>query len=171
MSKHFSLRGFGLAGALFGAMIMPQASATATTIERVVSPGGIEAWLVREPSVPLIAMYFAFKGGADQDPAGKPGVGYMTSALLDDGAGELDATAFHKLLEEYAIELRFGTDHDRVQGSVRMLKEWQEKGFDLLRLSLTAPRFDADALERARAQVLAGLRRETTSPNSIARPA
>ena len=149
-------------------MIVLHAPARATTIEKVVSPGGIEAWLVREPAIPLIAMDFAFKGGADQDPAGKPGVGYLTSGLLDDGAGDLDAKAFQQRLEENAIEMRFATGRSHLQGSVRMLKERQEQGFELLRLALTAPRFDADALERGRAQALAGLRRETTSPNDIA---
>ena len=47
---------------------------TPTTMERVVSPKGITAWLVREPSVPLIAIEFAFRGGATQDPVDKPGV-------------------------------------------------------------------------------------------------
>ena len=47
--------------------------ASATTIERVISPGGIEAWLVQDASVPLIAMNFSFQGGATQDPEGKAG--------------------------------------------------------------------------------------------------
>jgi len=156
------------AAALVLALLGAQPAANATTIERVVSPGGIEAWLVHDSAVPLIAMDFAFQGGGDQDPDSKPGVGYMTTALLDDGAGELDAKAFQQKLEEYAIEMRFSTGRSHVLGSVRMLKEWQTQGFDLLRLAVTAPRFDADAVERARAQVLAGLRRETTSPNDIA---
>ena len=168
MTIHHLHRLKHLAGVLIAVLVMWHAPAQATTIERVVSPGGIVAWLVREPSIPLIAMDFAFKGGADQDPANKPGVGYMTSALLDDGAGDLNAKAFHQLLEEYAIELRFSTGRGRVQGSVRMLKERQEQGFDLLRRALTVPRFDADAVERVRAQMLSGLRRETTSPNEIA---
>ncbi len=50
----------------------------------------------------------------------------------------------------------------------RMLKDRQSDGFELLRLALTAPRFDAAAIERSRAQILASLRRETTNPNSIA---
>ncbi len=57
------------------AVAAPLAPAQATKIERVVSPGGIEAWLVRDPTVPLIAMDFAFLGGANQDPEDKPGVG------------------------------------------------------------------------------------------------
>ncbi len=168
MSLHLSPRILTPVAALMAAALLSQAPARATTIERVVSPGGIEAWLVREPAIPLVSLDFAFKGGSDQDPADKPGVGYLTTGVLDDGAGELNAEAFHRLLEETAVELRFSTGRSYVQGSVRMLKERQEQGFDLLRLALTAPRFDADAIERARAQVLSGLRRETTSPNDIA---
>jgi zinc protease len=142
--------------------------AGATTVQRVVSPGGIVAWLVHEPSLPLVALNFAFVGGATQDPADKPGVGYMVSSLLDDGAGELDAKAFQQRLEENAVELRFSVTQDYFFGSIRLLKDRQEQSFDLLRLALSQPRFDADAVGRVRDQILSGLRRETTDPGSIA---
>jgi len=142
--------------------------AGATTVQRVVSPGGIVAWLVHEPSLPLVALNFAFVGGATQDPADKPGVGYMVSSLLDDGAGELDAKAFQQRLEENAVELRFSVTQDYFFGSIRLLKDRQEQSFDLLRLALSQPRFDADAVGRVREQILSGLRRETTDPSSIA---
>ena len=142
--------------------------AGATTVQRVVSPGGIVAWLVHEPSLPLVALNFAFAGGATQDPADKPGVGYMVSSLLDDGAGELDAKAFQQRLEENAVELRFSVTQDYFYGSIRLLKDRQEQSFDLLRLALSQPRFDADAVGRVREQILSGLRRETTDPGSIA---
>ena len=142
--------------------------AGATTVQRVVSPGGIVAWLVHEPSLPLVALNFAFVGGATQDPADKPGVGYMVSSLLDDGAGELDAKAFQQRLEENAVELRFSVTQDYFYGSIRLLKDRREQSFDLLRLALNQPRFDADAVSRVREQILSGLRRETTDPGSIA---
>jgi zinc protease len=142
--------------------------AAATKIERVVSPGGIEAWLVREPSLPLLAINFAFVGGASQDPAAKPGVGHMTASLLDDGAGELDAKAFHERIEQNAVELRFRVTADYFSGSIRLLRERQDQSIELLRLSLNQPRFDADAVERVRAQILAGLRRASTNPNRVA---
>jgi zinc protease len=142
--------------------------ADATTVQRVVSPGGIAAWLVQEPSLPLVALNFAFVGGATGDPADKPGVGYMVSSLLDDGAGELDSKAFQQRLEENAVELRFSVTHDYFYGSIRLLKERQDQSFDLLRLALNQPRFDADAVARIRDQILAGLRRESTDPGTIA---
>ena len=61
----------------------PLAPALATNIERVTSPGGIEAWLVRDPTVPLVAMEFAFTGGANQDPETKPGVSHILAGMLD----------------------------------------------------------------------------------------
>jgi zinc protease len=157
----------GLAAVLTVAVVAMQ-PARATTVERVVSPGGIEAWLVREPSLPLVALNYAFLGGATMDPTDKPGVGYMVSSLLDDGAGEIDAKAFHQRLEDSATELRFSVTQDYFSGSIRLLKDHQEESFELLRLALNQPRFDADAIGRVREQILAGLRRETTDPGSIA---
>lgn len=142
--------------------------AHAIPIERIVSPLGIEAWLVRQTTLPLVTMQYAFRGGASQDPADKPGVGYLATGLLDEGAGDLDSKTFQEKLENRAIELRFNTGRDSVQGSLRTLNENRGEAADLLRLALTAPRFDADAVERVRGQVLSDLRRETTSPNAIA---
>jgi zinc protease len=153
---------------VLAAMLMFGSAAQATTIERVVSAGGIEAWLVRQPAVPLIAMQFAFRGGANQDPPVKPGVGYMTAALLDEGAGDLDAKAFQQRLDENAVEMTFRAQRDAFFGSLRVLHERKDEGVELLRLALTAPRFDNDAIERIRAQMLSGLHRETTNPNDIA---
>ncbi len=162
-----NLRKLAVSATLLFAIAAPLAPAQATNIERVVSPGGIEAWLVRDSTIPLVAMDFAFTGGANQDPEVKPGVSYLTAALLDDGAGELDAKAFAQRIEENAVQLRFSSGRDHFQGSVRMLRERMNESLDLLRLALTQPRFDNDALERVRAQAVSSLRRETTNPNSI----
>jgi len=143
-------------------------AALATTIERIVSPGGITAWLVREPSVPLISLEFAFRGGATQDPIEKPGVAAMATALLDEGAGDIDSKNFHERIEANAIEINFTATQDYMAGSLRTLSENQGEAFDLLRLALTAPRFDAVDVERIREQTLSGLRRATTSPNELA---
>jgi zinc protease len=154
--------------ALAGALTAFPLSAGATKIERVVSPGGIVAWLVQEPSVPLIALDFAFKGGATQDPPEKAGVATMAVGLLDEGAGEIDSKKFHERLEAKAIEFNVTATRDYVSGSLRTLTENQDEAFDLLKLALTAPRFDAEDVERIREQALSGLRRATTSPNEIA---
>jgi zinc protease len=144
------------------------APALATTIEHVVSPGGIEAWLVHEPAVPMIAIDFAFVGGAAQDAPAKSGTATLVASLLDEGAGDLDAKTFHARLERKAIELGFQAERDTLRGTLRTLSENKDEAFEYLRLALTQPRFDQSDVEVIRAQILSMLRRATTSPTDIA---
>jgi zinc protease len=151
--------------ALAWLVVMP--AAHATTIERVVSPKGIEAWLVHDQTVPLIALNYAFTGGTSQDPADKAGLAYMVSSLLDEGAGDLTSRAFQDKMEADAIELRFNASRDHFTGSLRTLASRRDTAFELLRLALNAPRFDTDAVERIRNQIAVVLRRESANPSDI----
>lgn len=155
------------AGALMLALVQ-LSPASAMTIEKIVSPKGIAAWLVREKAVPLVALNYAFQGGATQDAAGKSGTANLVADTLDEGAGDLDSKAFHDRLERHAIEMSFSAGRDEFRGSLRVLNEHRAEAFDLLRMALAQPRFEASAVERVRGQELAGLRREITNPNSIA---
>jgi zinc protease len=150
------------------APLAPAPSHAAAKIQRLVSPGGIEAWFVQDATVPLIAMEYAFGGGATQDPADKPGVGNMVASLLDEGSGDLDSETFHEHLDRRAIELSFNSTRDYFRGSLRMLKDNKDEAFDLLRMSLTSPHFDSADVERIRAQIMSGLRRDTSNPTSLA---
>jgi zinc protease len=140
----------------------------AMTIHSVVSPRGIEAWLVQDKSVPLVALNYAFHGGSAQDDPEKAGTASLAANLLDEGAGDLDANAFHERMENHAIELQFSAGRDYFRGTLRTLNEHRDEAFDLLRLALNAPRFDAGAIDRVRRQVLAELRRESTNPGDVA---
>ena len=140
----------------------------ASRIQRVVSPGGIEAWLVEDYTVPLIALEFSMAGGASQDPAGRAGLANMLSGLIDEGAGPYDSAAFHERLDEYAIELHFRADRDQFTGHLKTLARHRNEAFDMLRLALNEPRFDQEPVERVRAQIEAGLRQDMNDPDSMA---
>jgi zinc protease len=130
-------------------------TSSAMTIEKIVSPSGIEAWLVQEKAVPLVTLNYAFHGGASQDEADKAGTANLAADLLDEGAGDLDSKAYHDRLEKKAIELSFQVGRDYIHGTLRSLNEHREEAFDMLGLALASPRFDADAIERVRGQLLA----------------
>src|SRR6267142_5206502 len=139
-------------------------SHAAAKIQHLISPGGIQAWFVQDATVPLVAMEYSFGGGATQDPADKSGVGNMVANLLDEGSEDLDSKTFHERLDRRAIELSFTSTRDYFRGSLRMLKENKDEAFDLLRMSLTSPHFDSSDVERVRAQITSGLRRDTSNP-------
>jgi zinc protease len=143
-------------------------SHAAAKIQHLVSPGGIEAWFVQDATVPLIAMEYAFGGGASQDPPGKPGVANLVADLLDEGSGDLDSKTFHERLDRRAIELSFSATRDYLRGSLRMLKDTRDEAFDLLRMSLTSAHFDSADVERIRSQVISNLQSDSASPSALA---
>ncbi|MBP0111031.1 M16 family metallopeptidase [Bradyrhizobium vignae] len=137
-------------------------------IQHLTSPGGIEAWFVQDPTVPLIAMEYSFAGGASQDPKDKPGVANLVGALLDEGSGDLNSKSFHERLDRRAIKLSFSASADTFRGSLRMLREHKDEAFDLLRMALTSPHLDLADVERIRSQVISRLRRNTTDATALA---
>ena len=88
--------------------------------------------------------------------------------MLDEGAGDLNAQQFQERMEEKAIEIGFTAARDQFRGSLRSLSVNLDEAVTLLRLALTAPRFDNEAVERIRSQMLAELSRSSTNPNEIA---
>lgn len=139
-----------------------------TTALPVVAVPGVEAWHVESHVVPMIALSFTFEGGAAQDPEGKAGCAQMLARLLDEGAGDLTSDAFQERLAARAIELSFHAGPDAVGGSLKMLLKHADEAIDLLALALTKPRLDPDAIERVRAQVIAGLRYQQNDPGVMA---
>ncbi len=142
--------------------------ALAVEVERVVSPGGIAAWLVQDHSNPIITLRFAFRGGAALDPAGKEGLANLVSGLLDEGAGKLDSKAFQRVLEDKAIRLGFDASKDSFGGRLEALTRNRDEAFGLLKIALTQPRFDAEPVSRIRAQILVGIKQDAEDPHGLA---
>jgi zinc protease len=136
---------------------------------QTVMADGIEAWLVEDHANPIIAVQIAFRGaGAALDPADKGGLARMTAALLDEGAGDLDSQAFQGRLEDLAIRLGFDADLDNFSGSFETLTANRDAAFELMRLALTRPRFDSEAVTRIRSQMEASLRNQAEDPGWVA---
>jgi zinc protease len=158
-----------LSFAFFVLALLAAPAARAMEVERVVSPGGIEAWLVEDHSNPLIAVDIAFEGaGAVADPIGKSGLAKFASSVIDEGSGDLDSQAFQGMLDDYNIKLSFGAGLDNFNGSLQTLTENRDRAFDLFRTALTEPRFDEEPVERIRGQLLVRAARNLRKPANIA---
>lgn len=137
-------------------------------IQEVTSPGGITAWLVEDHSIPFTALELRFRGGTSLDDADKRGAVYLMSALIEEGAGDMDARAYARRLEALAASLSYNASDDSARISAQFLTENRDEVVDLLRTAILEPRFDEDAVERVKAQILSGLRSDQTDPNDIA---
>ncbi|MCV6598509.1 MAG: insulinase family protein [Mangrovicoccus sp.] len=137
-------------------------------ITEVTSPGGLTAWLVQSPELPFVSLEIAFRGGTSLDEPQARGAVNLMAALLEEGAGDLDARGFAEARDDLAASFYFDSSDDAVSVSAQFLTDTQEEAITLLRSALMAPRFDAQAIERVRAQVLAGLRSDAEDPDTIA---
>jgi zinc protease len=158
-----------LAVLFVGIVLIAAPARAAFKIQRVISPGGIEAWLVEDHRIPLMALNVSFKGGAALDPAGKEGLSLMTASLLDEGAGDLTANVFQKEMADKSIALSYGADQDSFSASVKTLTQFRDRAFEMLSLSLTKPRFDADAVERVRNEMVTSLASSLGNQSYLAR--
>ena len=161
-----AIRQLFAAAAVLVALAVPARAEIA--IQEVTSPLGITAWLVEEHGIPFTALNIRFLGGTSLDLPGKRGAVNLMTGLLEEGAGAMDAQGFAAARDALAAEFSFRSDQDGVSVSSRFLTENREAALALLKQALITPRFDADALERVRGQVLAGLRGNEKDPDAIA---
>ncbi|NVK62343.1 MAG: insulinase family protein, partial [Rhodobacteraceae bacterium] len=137
-------------------------------IQQVETPLGFKAWLVEEPSIPFTSLQIRFRGGTSLDAPGKRGATNLMVGLLEEGAGELDARGFAEAREQLAASFDYDASADAVSVSARFLSENRDAAVELLRESLVNPRFDQDAIDRVREQVLSGIRSDAMDPDAIA---
>ena len=142
--------------------------ANAMKIQTIKSPGGIEAWLVEEHAVPMMAMRFAFDGGSSQDPDGKEGLANFVTAMLDEGAGELSSREFQEREEDLSMRMSYEEAKDAFYGNFETLTANRDESAKLLKLALNKPHFDADAVDRIRQQLVAALVYAARDPDKVA---
>lgn len=155
--------------ALITAALLLAAPARAEiAIQEVTSPGGIKAWLVEDHNIPFTALEIQFKGGSSLEAPDKRGVINLMTATLEEGAGEMDSKAFAEAREALAAGITFDSGADSVGVSAKFLTENRDHAVELMRAALVTPRFDQDAVDRVREQVLSNLRANEKDPGTIA---
>ncbi len=155
-----------IAGLLLLCVFILPASA-AQKIQRVVTPAGIEVWLVQERKIPIIALEAAWRGGAVANPKGKEGLATLAMGLMDEGSGDDNRVVFHDKLDDNAVEMGFSAGRDTLSLSLRTLSEKRDIAFELLGQALTKPRFDPEPLEVSRRQMIVALERSDSNPNAL----
>ncbi|WP_352232105.1 pitrilysin family protein [Marivivens sp. LCG002] len=144
------------------------AALAAIEIQEITTPSGIDLWLVEEHSIPFVALDIHFDGGSSLDLEGKRGATNLMMGLIEEGAGELDAQAFQAARESLAASFSFSAYDDGASVSAKFLTENQDDAVALLTLALTKPRFDQEAIDRVKGQVIAGIASDAKNPNRIA---
>lgn len=128
-----------------------------------------QVWYVSEHTLPMIAMTAAIPAGSAYDT--KPGLAAFAAALLDQGAGKLNADTFQTALANRGVRLDVSCNRDWLIVSLVTLTDNAKDAFQLLGLALSQPRFDADAIARVREQIFSRLSENQSRPDGVAEDA
>ena len=122
----------------------------------------------RVEAMPVVTFSLVTLGGATRDPAPEAGLTALMYAMLEEGAGDLDALAFSDRVADLGASFGAGSDRDR--GSVTMtgLTRHAAPMMELLAMAVLEPKFAARDFERRKAQTLASLERARGSPQGLA---
>lgn len=139
----------------------------ATDIQQVETDGGISAWLVEDRNIPFVALELRFKGGTSVEPLEKRGIVNLMMGLLEEGSGDMDARRFSTARDSLAASFGYDAYSDAVSVSARFLTENRDEAVALLRQSLVEPRFDQDAVDRVKSQVVSIIQSQEKDPNKM----
>jgi predicted Zn-dependent peptidase len=137
-------------------------------LERDRLDNGLKIILARRAGLPLVQMSLEFEGGFSADAGRTLGTSSFAMAMLDEGAGERDALAFAAAAEALGASISGSAGLDSASIGLSALSDRLAPALDLYADVVLRPRFDADDIERVRAQWLAQIEQEKSRPNSLA---
>ena len=137
-------------------------------IREIHTKGGLTAWMVNDKTIPIFALKFSVKGGAQNDPQGKEGLTELLSSTLDEGAGARDSETVQNALDANGIRMGFNATRDRFVGSLKTTTAHQDLAVALFDDALNRPHFARDAVERMKQAILSNQRFEKADPNWLA---
>lgn len=136
-------------------------------VERATLSNGVEVVYAHSAAVPMTQVAVEFDAGVAADPADALGTQRLMLSLLDQGTTSRDAVQIAEENERLGATLVSQAGIDRTVVFLGVVSPNLAPGLDLLADVVRNPAFKADDIERVRAQQLAAIEQERTSPNGM----
>jgi zinc protease len=164
-----SLFGFAVLLAILGAgQAVPAETMTLHIPSTTVTlRNGLTVVVSAKHKLPVASISVRFKVGSVDDPEDKAGLAAMTARLLDKGTPQRTAAAIADELDFLGARLEARPGGTGSTVSFSLLAQDVERGLELLADLLQRSRFDADELERERAQILSEIHQQRVDPGQV----
>ena len=152
------------------ALLLGTAAQATPEIEHWKTRNGAEVYFVAAHELPIVDIEIVFDAGSARDPAGKEGLALLTSSLLDEGAGGMDANAVGYEFERLGAVYGAQSDEDSTSVTLRSLREKDKLDPALANFErvFAKPDFPEDALDRQRRRFLIAIQEKQQSPGALA---
>ncbi len=140
-------------------------------IKRFSLKNGLNVIFVEKKNLPITQLLLFVNGGSKSDPVNKKGLAFLTSMLIDEGAGGLDALALDNEIELLGSILRCSANQDGFSVSMLTLSENFDRSLELFSMVVTGPHFNEGDFEREKKKQLTKIIQLQDDPEYIANTA
>lgn len=136
--------------------------------KRVTLSNKIVVYLLEDHSLPLISVQLVSKVGVANLPDSLWGVGWQADGLLrTGGTTRLTPDSVDKLVDFYALNIGFSTDHEQSNANLSGLSRYTDQLLDLGFEMMKSPRNDSSRVRITAAQQQENWRRRNDTPGSV----
>lgn len=136
--------------------------------KKLKTANGIEVRFTQKDELPIIHLNILIEAGSKFDPEGKHGLAYLTSLMIDEGAGEYDSIEFNRQMNMLGSSLGISCDHDYFYISLLSLSDKFEKSLELMSLVLKKPKFRVEDFDREKKKLVNILLQAQNDPEDVA---
>ena len=172
---------------LAGALLVSSSAAAQTSPDRLSPPtpgpapalkipgiqkhtlsNGLPVWIVEMHEVPVVDVSLIVRSGAASDPSGQFGAAHFTAAMLDEGAGSLDALQLADAIDMLGASLTTGSSFDASSVRLHALVSKLDAALPIMADVALRPTFPQADLDRLRAERLTALLQISDNPSQLA---
>jgi zinc protease len=137
------------------------------TIQKTKLSNGLPVWIVEMHKVPVVQVNLVVLTGSVDDPAGKYGIGSLTAAMLQDGAGTRSALDIADAVDFLGAELDTGVGIDTTGVRLHTTTSKLADALPIMADVALRPTFPAAELERIRQQRLTSIAQARDNADTI----
>jgi zinc protease len=128
---------------------------------------GIEVQLVRQATVPMVAIEIWIATGAVDDPAGQEGLAALSAEVLRKGAGDRDATSFAEAVDFLGARFSTAVDVERTRVRLNLQSRDLAAGLELLSDAILRPRLEDAEIIKLRQQMAEQVSSNKENPRNV----
>ncbi|WP_339606690.1 pitrilysin family protein [uncultured Roseivirga sp.] len=132
---------------------------------------GLKVYGIESKEVPLVQLNIVIDGGQLLDDPNKGGVANLMAQMMTKGTASKTTAQLEEAIEQLGASIRVSASTESINISVNTLKRNYNAVIDLVEEILLEPRWDITEFELAKQAVIARIRQQEASPNSVAQNA
>ncbi len=137
-------------------------------IKRFSLDNGLRVLFVEKKNLPIVHLNLVTLGGSKLDPENKKGLSYLTSRLIDEGAGEYSALEIDEKMESLGTVFSSSVNQEVNNLTLLTLKENLDASLDIYSKIISSPRFERIDFEREKQKHLTKILQLKDEPSYIA---